>query len=104
MSSITRSIQLPVSVAEAFSFFSDSASVATIFGARRAVVYPVVGGEFEIFFGEDDMDSTKNCKIVEFVPEVKIATEFIGPTKHRPYGFLKNSITFSCCERIHISS
>lgn len=97
MSSITRSLALSVDSDLAFALLTDSSSVATIFSAQKAFVSPQEGGEFEIYF--DDDDSTKGCKILEIDPCSKLVFEFKGPTKHRPFGFVQNTITFSVVEQ-----
>ena len=95
MSSITRSLTVPVGSDLAFALLTDSSSVATIFSAQKAYVMPEEGGDFEIYF--DDDDSTQGCKIKEIDPCNKLVVEFKGPTKHRPFAFVQ--IQFLCSPR-----
>ena len=92
MSNIAKAIELPVGKEDIFSLLVDSASIATIFGAQRASVFPEKGGVFEIYFFGEDVDSTKGCKVVSFDPENSIEFEFVGPSQHKPYSFVKNTI------------
>ena len=107
MSRITKAIELPVGKDEIFSLLVDSASIATIFGAQRASVFPEKGGAFEIYFFGEDVDSTKGCKIVNFDPGNSIEFEFKGPSQHKSYSFVQNTISIQLSEvgsntKIHI--
>lgn len=97
MSTIERTVSLPMRAESAFWYLTDGPSVATIFGAQRAMVEPRQGGMFEVYFRLDsDVDSTKGCKITDFKKDERLVAEFRGPTEHRPFDFMVDTtIAFS---------
>ena len=92
MSTISRTIELPIDKDTLFAFLTDAAAIATIFNAKSAMVNPEQGGTYEINFPKGD--STKGCKILTINPTNELKVEWTGPSIHRPFSFMRNTLTF----------
>ena len=92
MTTISRTIDLLIDKDTLFAFLTDSAAIATIFNATGAMVKPEQGGTFEINFPKGD--STKGCKILTINPTNELKVEWVGPSIHRPFGFMRNTVSF----------
>lgn len=79
---IEKTIELPVSVEQAWEFWTDNQALQTWL-APKANVKATLGGSFELFWDLEhpDQNSTLGCKILALVPNRLLAFEWRGPVE-----------------------